>query len=69
MRGLTDQEREFLTTVGTVVGDDVVGELQARGLIRCWGTFGSVRAWQTTAQGVAVVRLDAAARALPGVLC
>ncbi len=62
MRGLTDEERHFLTTPGATCGDDLAFGLQSRGLVAVESCDGGERRWRATAHGLSVVRLDGMAR-------
>lgn len=63
MRGLTQAEREFLSVTGARADDSTVAGLVERGFLRAAGVDKrGVRFWQTTPQGRAALKLDAAAR-------
>ncbi len=77
MRGLTDEERWFLTTTENITNDELAVRLEARGLMvesncGCGGPIDcqcscSIIEMRNTAAGDLALRLDAAARALGGV--
>lgn len=63
MRGLTNEERKFLTVTGATTSDAVVSGLVARGLlVHVCPDNNGLKHWRTTTRGQDVLRLDFVAR-------